>query len=59
MRPPAISFAVIDAFARTAGGRNVTGETSVPSSSRVVCAASAGITAQASSAARPGSVGER
>ena len=31
-RPPEISYAVIEAFASTAGGRNVTGETSVPSS---------------------------
>jgi hypothetical protein len=47
------------AFASTAGGRNVTGETSVPSSIVEVRAARAGITAQASSAARPGSVCDR
>ena len=41
-RPAAISFAVAETFARTAGARKVTGETSVPSSTRVVCAASAG-----------------
>ena len=58
-RPPAISFAVAEAFASTAAGRNVTGETSVPSSSCVVCAASAAITVQASSAGRSGSVCER
>ena len=50
-RPAAISFAVAETFASTAAARKVTGETSVPSSSRVVCAASAAITAQASSAA--------
>ena len=33
-RPPEISYAVIEAFASTAGGRKVTGETSVPSSIR-------------------------
>ena len=58
-RPPEISYAVSEAFARTAGSRNVTGETSVPSSIVEVRAASAGITAHASSAARPGSVCER
>ena len=40
-RPAAISFAVAETFASTAAARKVTGETSVPSSSRVVCAASA------------------
>ena len=59
MRPPEISFAVAEAFASTAAGRKVTGETSVPSSIRSVRAASAGSTVQASSAARDGSVGER
>ena len=54
-RPPEISFAVAEAFASTAAGRNVTGETSVPSSIRSVRAASAGSTVQASSACRAGS----
>ena len=58
-RPAAISFAVAETFASTAAARKVTGETSVPSSSRVVCAASAAITAQASSAGCSAPVWER
>ena len=50
MRPPDTWSAVSASLARTAGARNVTGETSVPSRMPSVTAASAQIVPQASSA---------
>ena len=55
MRPPEISSAVAAFRASSDGWRNVAGETSVPSSSLVVRAASPAIVAHASSAGRDSS----
>jgi hypothetical protein len=55
MRPPEMWSTVAAAFARSAGVRKVTGETSVPSRSVVVRAASPASVVQASCATFPAS----